>query len=82
MKDPAFSMLGMEEELKKDIHGTYAKNIQDRLYQYLTQAKTVLNSGLSPDEFAREHDICKAIEASIKVVKLTHEGFHRGNQQV
>ncbi len=79
MNDQTFSMLGIEEELKKDSHGMYAMNIQDRLYQYLAQIHTVLDSGLTPDEFAITNRIYRAIQESIKVVMLTREGLHRLN---
>ncbi len=73
----SFTMLGIEEELKKDIHGTYAKNVQDRLHHYLAQTRIHLDSGLSPDEFANETALKHAIEAGIKVVELSWKHFHR-----
>ncbi len=77
MNDPSFSMLGIEDELKKDIHGTYANNIRDRLYRYMTQLKSAMDSGMTPDEFAAARQIYCAIQESLNMVNCHLEAVSR-----
>lgn len=79
MTGSSFSMLEIEEELKKDVRGTFARDIQDRLYRYLAEVKGWLDRGLGPDEFAKARHLNEAIRESIKVVDAASQAFHRLN---
>lgn len=76
MKGEQTSLILMEEDLQKDVEGTYCKETTKKLGYHLTEVKKVLDSGLPPDEFDAVSKMRDAIEAASTVIEKVWRGLH------
>jgi hypothetical protein len=71
-----FVFLPLEEKLIEDAEGRHKKEIEEELFQLLTDVKRHIDSGLPPDEFSQYNAFRQSIEATLSVLDKVWTQMH------